>query len=68
MVGLKFQTITVPSADPDTTYFKLGLKATLRAASLWPLKLRFSAGSPAGSFGSFSPYFLILLDCILFLL
>jgi len=48
MVGLKFQTITVPSADPDTTCFKFGLNATLHTASLWPLKDLLSDGSPAG--------------------
>jgi len=48
MVVLKFQTITVPSTEPETTYFRLGLKTTLHAWSLWPLNERFKAGSPAG--------------------
>ena len=64
IVGLKFQHITVPSADPDTTYFRFGLKATLHTESLWPLKLLLSAGSPEGSLGSLSSFLLILFDCI----
>lgn len=44
---LKFQTITVPSADPETTYLRFGLKATFKTASLCPLKDRFKDGSPA---------------------
>lgn len=51
--GLKFQTITVPSNEDDTTYFKLGLKETDEIASLWPLNDLFKAGSPtlAKNFG-----------------
>jgi len=48
MVGLKFQTITVPSVDPETTCFRLGLNATLHTASLCPLKDLLRAGSPDG--------------------
>jgi hypothetical protein len=48
IVDLKFHTMTVPSYEPDTTYFKFGLKATLLTASLCPLKDLLSAGSPAG--------------------
>jgi hypothetical protein len=44
--GLKFQTITVPSRLPETTYFKFGLKAIDVIASLCPLNDLFNDGSP----------------------
>jgi len=47
-VGLKFQTITVPSAEPETTCFRFGLNATLQTESLWPLNDLLREGSPDG--------------------
>jgi len=58
IVDLKFHTITVPSYEPDITYFKFGLKATLLTYSLCPLKDLFSAGSPAGLLSVIFLYFL----------
>ena len=63
-MGLKFQTITVPSADPETTCLRLGLKATRQIESLCPLNDLLRAGSPAGSLPC---YYTFELFCILFL-
>jgi hypothetical protein len=43
--GLKFQTITTPSNEDETTCFMLGLKTTDVTASLWPRKDRSREGS-----------------------
>jgi hypothetical protein len=43
--GLKFQTITLPSSDPEISCFRLELNATEVTASLWPRKERSSVGS-----------------------
>lgn len=45
MFGLKFQTITVESAEPLMTCLRLGLITTVFIVSLWPLKDLLSAGS-----------------------
>ncbi len=44
-MGLKFQTITVESAEPLTTCLRLGLKQQAKTLSLWPLKDLLSEGS-----------------------
>lgn len=43
--GLKFQTITQLSSEPEISCFKLVLNATHVTASLWPLKDLSSVGS-----------------------
>jgi hypothetical protein len=45
MLGLKFQTITVESYEPEMHCFRLGLKQVVTMPSLWPLKERLRAGS-----------------------
>jgi len=40
--------MTVPSTEPETTYLRFGLNATLTTESLCPLNDLFKAGSPAG--------------------
>ena len=44
-MGLKFQTMTVPSTDPEMTCLRLGLKHEEVTPSLWPLKDLLRAGS-----------------------
>ena len=44
-MDLKFQTMTVPSRDPETAYLKFGLKTVDVTPSLCPLKLLSKAGS-----------------------
>ena len=44
-IGLKFQTITVPSSEPEITYLRLELKQEEVTPSLWPLNERLSDGS-----------------------
>ena len=44
IMGLKFQTMTVPSSEPEITWRKFGLKQEEVTPSLWPLKERLSAG------------------------
>lgn len=45
IIGLKFQTITVPSIEPEMTCLRLGLKQVDVTPSLWPLNERLRAGS-----------------------
>jgi len=46
IVDLKFQTITVPSLEPETACLRFGLNATLQTPSLCPLNDLLRAGSP----------------------